>query len=87
MRTKVLVGIIAGLSLLAAACGDDDAEDAADATVTSEPAGDESRHGGDDTRHRTARSGHHGGDDRPGPVEDHLAVADGDRDAVRDRCR
>ena len=25
--------------------------------------------------------------DRPGPVEDHLAVADGDRDAVRDRCR
>jgi iron complex transport system substrate-binding protein len=39
MRTKVLIGIIAGLSLLATACGDDDAGDAADATVTSEPAG------------------------------------------------
>jgi len=35
MRTKVLVGVIAGLSLLAAACGDDDVEDA---SVTSEPA-------------------------------------------------
>ena len=38
MRTKVLVGIIAGLSLLATACGDDDVEDASDASVTSEPA-------------------------------------------------
>ena len=35
MRTKVLVGVIAGLSLLAAACGDDDVEDA---SVASEPA-------------------------------------------------
>ena len=41
MRTKALVGIIAGLSLLAAACGDDDAEDtgdAADESVVSAPA-------------------------------------------------
>ena len=38
MRTKALVGIIAGLSLLATACGDDDVEDASDATVTSDPA-------------------------------------------------
>jgi iron complex transport system substrate-binding protein len=41
MRVKALVGIVAGLSLIVAACGDDDVEDsgdAADGTVVSEPA-------------------------------------------------
>ncbi len=84
MRTKVLVGVIAGLSLLAAACGDDDVEDAVRDVGAG---GDQSRHGGGDTRHRTGRLSHDGGADRPGSVEDHLAVTDGDRDAVRDRCR
>ena len=40
MRIKALVGIVAGLSLIATACGDDDVEDAgdvADETVVSEP--------------------------------------------------
>ena len=39
MRTKALVGIVAGLSLLATACGDDDVEDPGDAADrVSEPA-------------------------------------------------
>ena len=66
MRTKVLVGIIAGLSLLATACGDDDVEDASDATVTSEPAATSPDTVAATPATEPAGSGHDGGR-RPAP--------------------